>query len=730
VEHGGGAPAVDCDRHVAVAVLVEDHVPRPGVGETCARRRRSTARPRARARRASPEPGRRARPPRGEVEGDVAANCRLEHHRVDTGRPRSGAAGDRAGRVRPDRAAAQLGERHAVREMRARPARRDPGRGTSARCVRARTRGSRAPTSAIPPARPPADRSPLSGPTKRCPSGRRGRRAPHAPTPGRRPARCTPTACTGACSRARGRPAARPSAGMPCVTSITRASGAILRDHAVARADEVVLETEVAQEADDHAARVYDARRTLDRLDEAVEVARPPRRRRRAPPRGPRASSPGRSRRRHGRVDAPVRARRDGERGRRGRTPASSAASARPCGRARRRRRRACPSRSGARPPPARTGRGRGRRKRLEEALLRRRRPRRVDAAEGLCGGPPDRGDRGRVPRMRRRSSRAPVTLVSTTQSYRRRPRVVAERLERDERHVDGSWPRSRRRPDEPPSRPVGRVTDDARHGSRRGWRWLTIPNPHPPTGNERYGDARRRVCADLRRSCRRVTAALAHGSEPLHGRSSCERRELAAERAGPRPSVARASCRPPRRRAPSACRRGTRRPGRGTAADRRDARALRLDRRACLRSSVAATSSSSPARTWSASAPCPPRGASRRVEAQPISAREPERSSPQAARTTHRARARRAFEPRVDVPAERLDDSVGSSASSCARRRPTRADPHPRADLRAPAEASRGSSARGYAPTASPSASVEVMSFAECTATSMRPRGAPPRAP
>jgi hypothetical protein len=67
--------------------------------------------------------------------------------------------------------------------------------------------------------------------------------------------------------------------------------------------------------------------------------------------------------------------------------------------------------------------------------------------------------------------------------------------------------------------------------------------------------------------------------------------------------------------------------------------------------------------------------------------------------------------------------DSDGSSASSCARRRtdavPTRISGR---SSSAPQSASRGSSRSRYAPTTSPSVSEEVMSFAECTATSIRP--------
>src|SRR5262245_62371615 len=64
-----------------------------------------------------------------------------------------------------------------------------------------------------------------------------------------------------------------------------------------------------------------------------------------------------------------------------------------------------------------------------------------------------------------------------------------------------------------------------------------------------------------------------------------------------------------------------------------------------------------------------------------------------------------------------------GSRASNCARRRidavPIRI---PGSIADAPQTASRGSSRARYAPTARPSASVEVMSLAECTATSIRP--------
>ena len=80
--------------------------------------------------------------------------------------------------------------------------------------------------------------------------------------------------------------------------------------------------------------------------------------------------------------------------------------------------------------------------------------------------------------------------------------------------------------------------------------------------------------------------------------------------------------------------------------------------------------------------------------------------------------------EPRVDVAAERLDrerglerEQLGAPANRSASRSASRA-----AIPLAPQSASRGSSRARYAPTTRPSASVEVMSFAEWTATSIRP--------
>ena len=119
--------------------------------------------------------------------------------------------------------------------------------------------------------------------------------------------------------------------------------------HAVAGADEVVLEPEVGQERDEHSESlrrcrgVRHTRCACDRLDEAVEVVSvPPRRPRRRRVRGPRGSSPGRSRPPGGRARAPrTPARPRRRRARRGLPPGASRARARASGRGRR-----CPRRA------------------------------------------------------------------------------------------------------------------------------------------------------------------------------------------------------------------------------------------------------------------------------------------------------------------------------------------------------------------------------------------------
>src|ERR671923_808167 len=147
--------------------------------------------------------------------------------------------------------------------------------------------------------------------------------------------------------------------------------------------------------------------------------------------------------------------------------------------------------------------------------------------------------------------------------------------------------------------------------------------------------------------------------------------------------------------------------------------------RRRVSASSACSTAPSSPARTCNASAPCPASGSSSSgSNRRPISASRPRRSSPHAASTTaSRPRSSR-FRSRVSMlPRRGSMLSPGSSARSWARRRidavPTRM---PGRTSDAPQSASRGSSRSRYAPTASPSVSVEVMSLAECTATSIRP--------
>ena len=144
--------------------------------------------------------------------------------------------------------------------------------------------------------------------------------------------------------------------------------------------------------------------------------------------------------------------------------------------------------------------------------------------------------------------------------------------------------------------------------------------------------------------------------------------------RPGRPPSGARSSVRPRRRRGRRASiRRGALRPARDTLPRRRRDRARSAATRLRVSgSSTASTRASSPARTWTASAPWP---ASGRISAGsnrcPTSAARPRRSSPQAARTTaSRFRSPR-LRSRVSMfPRKGSIESVGSSASSWARRR------------------------------------------------------------
>ena len=159
--------------------------------------------------------------------------------------------------------------------------------------------------------------------------------------------------------------------------------------------------------------------------------------------------------------------------------------------------------------------------------------------------------------------------------------------------------------------------------------------------------------------------------------------------------------------------------------ADRRDARRSASIRRRVSASSARATRSSSPARTCSASAPWAASGnitsGSRR---RPISLREPEPVEPAGGEHDRIEPAlSKLAQARVDVAAQRLDRERRFEREELrATARGRGADPHARPDLAGADNASRGSSRSRYAPTTRPSVSVDVMSFAECTATSMRP--------
>ena len=121
---------------------------------------------------------------------------------------------------------------------------------------------------------------------------------------------------------------------------------------------------------------------------------------------------------------------------------------------------------------------------------------------------------------------------------------------------------------------------------------------------------------------------------------------------------------------------------------------------------------------------PAPPPAAARPgSKRMPISRASPSRSRPHAASTTASSPRSVRLRRRVSMlPRSGSIESDGSSASSCALRRtdavPTRI---PGRIASAPTSASRGSSRSRYAPTTRPSGSDAVMSFAECTAMSMR---------
>ena len=201
-----------------------------------------------------------------------------------------------------------------------------------------------------------------------------------------------------------------------------------------------------------------------------------------------------------------------------------------------------------------------------------------------------------------------------------------------------------------------------------------------------------------------------------------------AASAAGSSPRAPLDPARRPRRRSARAAsrRRDAPRPARGSR--RRSSRRRRARPRpgaASRRGRRAATSSSSPARTCSASAPCAASGSivsARDAQADLVREPEPVEAAGREHDRVEPALARLA-QARVDVAAQRLDRErrlEREQLRAAAHRRG--ADAHAGPDRVGADSASRGSSRSRYAPTARPSVSVEVMSFAECTATSMRP--------
>ena len=202
---------------------------------------------------------------------------------------------------------------------------------------------------------------------------------------------------------------------------------------------------------------------------------------------------------------------------------------------------------------------------------------------------------------------------------------------------------------------------------------------------------------------------AARSGPRAASGRS-CAPAEPAPLRAprDRRPSAARPTRRPRRRRARSVrCRRGTPRPERDTR--RRAPRRTRAPPRrggASPRRRPRRRAPPRPTRTCSASAPCAASGSiSSGSNRRPISRPRPSRSSPHAASTIASSPRSPRLRRRVSMfPRSGSIESVGSSASSCARRR-TDAVPIriPGRSAAAPHSASRGSSRGRYAPDREP---------------------------
>ena len=155
-----------------------------------------------------------------------------------------------------DRLERVLGVRELVRRRRSRRARRP--RAAAGRC-RGRRRAARR--------------------RVRSASGRRW-----LPTPGSTTARWTPSGMYGSVFASTSAPWSTCCGGIPCVMSMISRVGRDPLDHAVARADEVVLQPEVGQEGDDHGREPKAPLRTRLRRDESRRGRASPPRRRRATP--------------------------------------------------------------------------------------------------------------------------------------------------------------------------------------------------------------------------------------------------------------------------------------------------------------------------------------------------------------------------------------------------------------------------------------------------------------
>ena len=227
VQHARGAPARDRQRHVLVAVLVEDHVAWPSVGERSRHDRVVALTAELELDAGSgdiPRPRRR----RGRGLARCCQSCRRRGASPGSSRRPRRARGGPVERGLRGRPGPELRERDAVCEVGCSRAKRS--RPWNVREIESSAYSGLASScaSSMPFRLAAGMSSPLSGPTYSRPSvsrSTRGRRGP--PTPGSTIARWTPTGMKPIVFASTRAPCRMDVAGMPCVMSMISASGAM-----------------------------------------------------------------------------------------------------------------------------------------------------------------------------------------------------------------------------------------------------------------------------------------------------------------------------------------------------------------------------------------------------------------------------------------------------------------------------------------------------------------------